>query len=271
MKNTKPRERFANSVPLGEKQTLLSALFSAPTVGLVVLDSQLRFRAVNKAFASMDGTAQEAHLGKTISKVLGKAAIKLKAPLRYVLSRGRDVSNVEICYTLPNRKDVGYWTVNCFPISGPSGTKQVGVVVLETTEQTNLQRGLLSVVEKLFRNLLSSCDHSDTLLGQIMQGSLTKISDSEANRNRSAVTESSNQENAKAVLPLTPREREVIKYLADGHGNKGTAAILGISVKTVEAHRERIMLKLGLRTTTELLHYAIRNKILDLADMSRSR
>jgi DNA-binding NarL/FixJ family response regulator len=111
-----------------------------------------------------------------------------------------------------------------------------------------------------------SADHSDALVGQIMQGSLMTISDSEANHNRPALTKSSNQENAK-VVPLTPREREVIKFLADGHGNKGTAAILGISVKTVEAHKERIMLKLGLHTNTELLHYAIKNKILGLSDM----
>jgi DNA-binding CsgD family transcriptional regulator len=267
MKNTKTRERFADSVPLSEEQTLLWALLSAPTVGIAVFDKQLRFRAVNKAFASMDGIAQEAHLGKTISKVLGKAAIKLEPPLRYVLSSGRDVSNLGISYKLPNRKDVGYWTGNCFPMGDASGLKQqVGVVVLETTEQTNLQRGLLGVIERLFRNLLLSADHSDALVGQIMQGSLMTISDSEANHNRPALTKSSNQENAK-VVPLTPREREVIKFLADGHGNKGTAAILGISVKTVEAHKERIMLKLGLHTNTELLHYAIKNKILGLSDM----
>ena len=268
MKNTKARERFADSVPLSEEQTLLWALLSAPTVGIAVLDKQLRFRAVNKAFASMDGIAQEAHLGKTISKVLGKAAIKFEPPLRYVLSSGRDVSNLRISYKLPNRKHVGYWTGNCFPMRDASGLKQqVCVVVLETTEQTNLQRGLLGVIEKLFRNLLLSADHSDAQLGQIMQGSFRKTSDSAANRNRPALTKSSNQENAELVVPLTPREREVIKFLADGHGNKGTAAILGISVKTVEAHKERIMLKLGLHTNTELLHYAIRNKILSLSDM----
>jgi len=144
--------------------------------------------------------------------------------------------------------------------------QQVGVVIVETTEQTNLQRGFVAFTEKLLRNLLLNLDHSDALLQGIMQGSLRENLKPGGIRNRSAVMGSSNQENAKAGGPLTPREREVIKFLADGHGNKGTAAILGISVKTVEAHRARIMNKLGLHSTRELFHYAIRNKIADLAD-----
>jgi len=66
------------------------------------------------------------------------------------------------------------------------------------------------------------------------------------------------------AVALTPREREVVKLLVEGTGNKETAAILGITVKTVETHRARIMLKLGLHSTRELVHYAIHNKILNL-------
>jgi DNA-binding NarL/FixJ family response regulator len=249
----------------------LRALFSAPSVGLAVFDNQLRFQAGNKAFASMLGMAPKAHLGKTIHKVLGKAATKLEVPVRYVLSSGRDLSNFEIRGKLPRRKDVGCWTMSFFPIRDASGLKQqVGVVVLETTEQTNQQRALCSVMETLFRNLLLSSDHSDVLLRRIMQGSLRNISVSEANRIESAVTGSSNQGNPETSLPLTPREREVFKLLADGHGNKGTAAILRISVKTVEAHRAAIMSKLGLHSTRELMRYAINNSIVELTDSSRA-
>ncbi len=284
MKPSKEKGPFANSSALSDTQELLRALFNLPTVGLAVFDNQLRFRAVNKSFAAMDGIAPEAHLGKTIRKVLGKAAIrlepplrvrkvlgkaamKLEAPLRYVLSSGQDVMNFQFSAKHPNRKDVGYGTMNCFAVRGASGITQVGMVVLPTTEQMRLQQGLLSVIENLFRNLLLSAGHSHAPLAQIMQGPLKKISNSEAKRHRSTVG-SANQEKSEVSVPLTPREQEIIKFLAEGHGNKGTAAILGISVKTVETHRARIMLKLGLHTTTDLLHYAINNKILDLADMS---
>jgi DNA-binding NarL/FixJ family response regulator len=61
---------------------------------------------------------------------------------------------------------------------------------------------------------------------------------------------------------LTAREKEVIQLLAEGKSNKEVAAMLVISVKTVEAHRTRIMLKLGVHSITGLVRYAIRNKII---------
>lgn len=60
---------------------------------------------------------------------------------------------------------------------------------------------------------------------------------------------------------ITPREREIIQLLAEGHSNKESAARLGISVKTIEAHRANIMRKLHLRSFSDLVRYAIRNKI----------
>jgi DNA-binding NarL/FixJ family response regulator len=59
----------------------------------------------------------------------------------------------------------------------------------------------------------------------------------------------------------TSREIEVIRLLAEGKANKEIAVRLGITVRTVETHRAKIMFKLGLHSLTELIHYAIRNKI----------
>jgi DNA-binding NarL/FixJ family response regulator len=59
----------------------------------------------------------------------------------------------------------------------------------------------------------------------------------------------------------TPREIEVIRLLAEGNANKEIALKLGITIRTVETHRAKIMLKLGLHSLTELIHYAIRHKI----------
>ena len=60
---------------------------------------------------------------------------------------------------------------------------------------------------------------------------------------------------------VTPREREIIQLLAEGLSNKEAASRLGISVKTIEAHRANIMRKLRLRSLSDLVRYAIRNKI----------
>lgn len=68
---------------------------------------------------------------------------------------------------------------------------------------------------------------------------------------------------APAEDALTPREREVVQLLSEGQGNKEVAAVLGISVKTVETHRAVIMRKLHLSAFSDLVRYAIRNHIIE--------
>jgi len=60
---------------------------------------------------------------------------------------------------------------------------------------------------------------------------------------------------------VTAREREIIQLVTEGQSNKAAAATLGVSVKTIESHRANIMRKLKLRTVSDLVRYAIRNKI----------
>jgi len=60
---------------------------------------------------------------------------------------------------------------------------------------------------------------------------------------------------------LTDRERQLVQLIAEGKMNKQVENILNISIKTVEAHRSSVMQKLNLRTTAELVRYAVRNKL----------
>lgn len=62
---------------------------------------------------------------------------------------------------------------------------------------------------------------------------------------------------------LTHREREVVQLIAEGKINKQVASILNISVKTVETHRASAMQKLNLRTTADVVRYAVRNNIVE--------
>ena len=62
---------------------------------------------------------------------------------------------------------------------------------------------------------------------------------------------------------LTPRERAVVQLIAEGHTNKSAGARLGVSLKTVETHRAAAMRKLGLRTTADLVRYAVRNRLVE--------
>ena len=62
--------------------------------------------------------------------------------------------------------------------------------------------------------------------------------------------------------PLTPREREVLQLVAEGRSTKEVAGILGVSVKTAETHRTRLMTKLDIHHTAGLVHYAIRRGLI---------
>ena len=62
---------------------------------------------------------------------------------------------------------------------------------------------------------------------------------------------------------LSSREREIVQMLAEGKSNKEIASLLSISVKTVETHRATIMRKLDINSIVELVHYAIRNKLVE--------
>lgn len=58
--------------------------------------------------------------------------------------------------------------------------------------------------------------------------------------------------------PLTPREQEIVKLVAEAHSNDEIAGLLVISKKTVERHRANVLEKLGMRDRVELTRYAIR-------------
>ena len=63
---------------------------------------------------------------------------------------------------------------------------------------------------------------------------------------------------------LTPRERQILKLLAEGKSAKEVAALLDLSVRTVESHRFNLMRKIGVHNKVELLTYALREKIIKI-------
>jgi DNA-binding NarL/FixJ family response regulator len=70
------------------------------------------------------------------------------------------------------------------------------------------------------------------------------------------------EQGERASPRITPREYEIIRHLAEGKSNKEIAALSGITVRTVETHRSKIMLKLGLHSLAELIFYALDNEII---------
>jgi DNA-binding NarL/FixJ family response regulator len=77
----------------------------------------------------------------------------------------------------------------------------------------------------------------------------------------SFLTATARQEGAPSSDPLTAREREIVQLLAEGNSSKKIAHLLGISVKTVDTHRATVMRKLDAHSIVDLVHYAIRNNL----------
>jgi DNA-binding NarL/FixJ family response regulator len=63
--------------------------------------------------------------------------------------------------------------------------------------------------------------------------------------------------------PLTPRESEIVKLIAEGHSSREIADLLVISDKTVERHRANVLEKLGMRDRVDLTRYAIRRGLVE--------
>ena len=65
------------------------------------------------------------------------------------------------------------------------------------------------------------------------------------------------------VIPLSPREEEVVKLIAEAYTNAQIAEILYLSEKTVESHRANVLRKLGMRDRVQLVRYAIRRGLVE--------
>jgi DNA-binding NarL/FixJ family response regulator len=63
--------------------------------------------------------------------------------------------------------------------------------------------------------------------------------------------------------PLTPREQEVLKLIAEAHTNREIGELLHLAEKTVESHRANLLRKLGMRDRVELVRYAIRRGLVE--------
>jgi two-component system response regulator NreC len=77
------------------------------------------------------------------------------------------------------------------------------------------------------------------------------------------VAETFRTKSEKPEDPLTSRERQVLQLIAEGKSTKDVASLLGISVKTAESHRTRLMQKLDIHETASLVRYAVRRGIVE--------
>jgi DNA-binding CsgD family transcriptional regulator len=199
---------------------------------------------------------------------------------------------------MPTRSRIGHWIQTYIPLRDPNGkTAQVCAIVFEVTEKKRLEELLFGLTGKLLylqENLSRSLDalSGGTLhrIGGVSQMAhslelvhrctadlievLKTLKPSASPKSKQLFTASHPPTSLTRLMPialndspiigvLSAREREVMRLLAENQSNKQIGIGLGISVRTVEAHRRRIMEKLDLHSVCELIHLAIRSGIVD--------
>ena len=135
---------------LSESERLLAAYFSSSTMGLAIVDAGLRYVALNRALADINGIPAQDHLGKTLREVLGSFADRLEPAFKRVLT-DREPMTLEISSNGSTGGEPRSWVKHYIPIRDDSGVvRRIAVVVVETTERRKQQASLLeSVAGKL--------------------------------------------------------------------------------------------------------------------------
>jgi PAS domain S-box-containing protein len=278
------------------EELALAPFFTSPGVGVVIYDQGMRYRAVNSALAAMNGVAAEVHLGKMPHEVIGQLGLEFERHLNEGLAR-KEPGIVEFAGYLPTRGKKGHWINTFIPIRSNGGrTTGLFAMVLDVSEKRKfedtlfgLTGRLVHVKENLQANLREITAQRSELGSEAdarLLKSLELVEESAADiaevlrfmRPGGAGREfaealplrSSPERNLPTMISdsgpadgLTPREREVLCMLACSESNKRIAARLGISVRTVESHRRRVMEKLQLHSVGELVHYAIRRGLVE--------
>ncbi len=140
---------FSNPAALNDPEKLLAAYFSSSTVGLCILDADLRYLAVNETLAAINAKPVSEHLGKTVREVLGDFADLVDAHFRKVLTTG-EPANFELSGQLPNKPEPEDWIIHYIPIPDEKGKiTRIGAVVVDITAQKKLEGSLHDMSGKL--------------------------------------------------------------------------------------------------------------------------
>ena len=209
------------------REKLLSALNDSK-VGVVICDRRMRYKALNKTVAEIHNVPIEAHLGHCFHEIIGHMADKVIPLWENVFVTGQPSPSLEVTGRLLKRSETARWIENLFPLKDHRGrVAQVGCFVIEIPSSPDPSAPTPEgEARALVAHSLSSHDRTNTL--------------------------------------LSPRERDVVRLIAEGKSNKEISSALAISVRTVETYRARLMLKLGATSVAQVVHYAIRNRMITI-------
>jgi DNA-binding NarL/FixJ family response regulator len=168
--------------------------------------------------------------------------------LRLIRERKPDVALIDISMPGLNGLEVAAKAVQDYPATRV-------VIVSMHGDDESVRRALVAGAAGY---LLKNSDRSELemALRTVVRGD-TWLSPSLTKRVVAAYTQNSRAASDGPVTVLTPRQREVLQLVAEGHSNKEIASRLNVALKTVETHRTELMERLGIHGVAGLVRYAI--------------
>lgn len=227
--------------------------------GLAIYDKRLRLVAVNSAVAAMDRVPVEDHVGRETSEIAGSVAKIIDPRVERVFRTGKPLNGFELSAQLPARKDAAHWIEDFIPIPDDRDhVAEVGVIAMEISKQKRLE----ATIRELRRVTRGGSKIRDERALSVLAETGKRTRPSVPRKLPPGIILIP----AAAEIPsaiLSPREFQVLRLLAQGKSNKHAAFQLKISEKTLETHRSRVMVKLGLSSLAELIRYAIRHGVVE--------
>jgi DNA-binding CsgD family transcriptional regulator len=243
---------------------LVERMLATAPVGFGVLTHDLRFLFLNGALKALANNPARDPVGRPLREVMPQIASHVEAQCREVLSRRRPIENQEVEISPVAGKVGRSYLTSLYPVYPNKRTIQVGLVIRDVTSYKLLTVGKSTAVSvQDFLGVLAAAVHGSDDQQLMPEAQIFTLKRFLAAFHEAAkLIHSLLWETERMRSGLTGRETQVLKHLTEGKTSKEIARILGVSLKTVAAHRSHVMDKLGLHDVPSLVRYAIRHGLI---------
>ncbi|HEY2461418.1 MAG TPA: LuxR C-terminal-related transcriptional regulator [Candidatus Acidoferrum sp.] len=275
---------FSNSTPFNVQGLVdnFTAYFGDALVGAALFDQNCKILALNRTLAEMNRSSIDTHQGKRLMELFNEKCCPAAAFIGKVFVTGKP-AHTQITAQLRSRNDEATWLVTFIPIKDDAGkVALVSAMVVETTKYSSptgvlntLFTNLPQIRDKVSYAYLTSqskapfdsgllfravelSEHCYQALQDFREALQTPDDMVEASTGPSTTNGTS------ALADLTQRETRALQLLAEGKSNKEVADAMNITLATAQTYHARIKLKLNLRSSTEIVMFAIRTKLIQI-------